>query len=141
MFIFTWEFDLYGYERYVPAQEDVGSVTLSVDYMTPDAFTEQQNIADVRELHRRIINEKRSYEKRNYERYDGVWLMLNYELKDGSTTQRSYYLLNTAAEAEDKTPRYAGAEYCQQLRGNQGAHRDAAGRDAGDGVSGVYRLL
>lgn len=85
-----------------PRQEDVGSVTLSVDYMTPDAFTEQQNIADVRELHRRIINEKRSYEKRNYERYDGVWLMLNYELKDGSTTQRSYYLLNTAAEAEDK---------------------------------------
>ena len=102
VFIFTWEFDLYGYERYVPAQEDVSSVTLSVDYMTPDAFTEQQNIADVRELHRRIINEKRSYEKRNYERYDGVWLMLNYELKDGSTTQRSYYLLNTAAEAEDK---------------------------------------
>lgn len=102
VFIFTWEFDLYGYERYVPAQEDVGSVTLSVDYMTPDAFTEQQNITDVRELHRRIINEKRSYEKRNYERYDGVWLTLNYELKDGSTTQRSYYLLNTAAEAEDK---------------------------------------
>ena len=102
VFIFTWEFDLYGYERYIPAQEDVGSATISVNYYIPGAFSEQQNITDVRELHQRIINEKHSYEKRNYEQYDGVWLTLSYELKDGGKMQRSYYLLRTAAEIEDK---------------------------------------
>lgn len=102
VFIFTWEFDLYGYERYIPTQEDINSATISVNYYIPGAFTEQQNIDGVRELHQRIINEKRSYEKRNYERYDGVWLTLSYELKDGSRMQRSYYLLRTAAEIDDK---------------------------------------
>lgn len=125
-----------------PRQEDVGSVTLSVDYMTPDAFTEQQNIADVRELHRRIINEKRSYEKRNYERYDGVWLMLNYELKDGSTTQRSYYLLNTAAEAEDKNSEiWLVQNIVNSSEAIKARTATPQARDAGDGVSGVYRLL
>lgn len=103
-FIFSWELDLYGYERRVPELDEVEAVTLTSPYyyIKNGRLCEEENIAQVLKLHQRMINEKKSYERRNYERYDGIWFTLKYELKDGGRLERNYYLLETAAELEDK---------------------------------------
>ena len=101
LFVFTCEFDLYGYERYVPAQEDVAWVELSSNYYSPDRFCEQQNISDAITLHCRLIAAKRGYERRNYERYDGIWMTMKYHLNSGREIERAYYVLDTPADIEN----------------------------------------
>ena len=101
LFVFSFEFDLYGYEKYIPAQEDVAWAELSSDYYAADRFCEAQNIADVLALHRQVIDDKRDYERRRYERYDGIWLQLKYHLNNGREIERGYYVLETPDELDD----------------------------------------
>ena len=90
------EADLFGVERRVPELEDVTSVYIRADYQLE--LDHPQDIAPVLELHRTILREgEPGYEPRL------IYTRIEYELKDGSTMERSYRVPYDAARLADPT--------------------------------------
>lgn len=81
VFALVLNFDLFGYERYVPAQEDV--VCVRFDGLE-GRVAEPENVADAIELHREALA------LRGKESGSGWNLEISYELKNGRTVRRSY---------------------------------------------------
>lgn len=101
------ELDLYGYERYIPDPSNVERVYVSNDsYYYSHSFdsegggtlSEPENIADVVELHRSIVEHKTWYENNEWRSADpeelryirSMYLSIDYELKNGKHITRSY---------------------------------------------------
>lgn len=97
------ECDLFGYEKRVPAAEDVEKV--SVLYQGDDLiFDEPENIQAIVQLHRNIIANKSlhelgfgasvavdyAYGKGEYANLNKTYINLEYTLKNGRTMMRSY---------------------------------------------------
>lgn len=82
------EFDLFGYEVKVPDAEEVDSVQIN-GYGDWTLLEDEENIADVIELHKSIINNKDIYESAGGAT---LYLSLEYKLKDGGTFERDYGL-------------------------------------------------
>jgi ABC-2 type transport system permease protein len=93
---FACEFDLFGFEKRVPAAEDVKDVLIQTSGDETD-LAAPENIEDFVALHSSIIAGKAYHESEN-EYTCGVYLV--YTMKDGSTLKRSY-ALSYNNEAED----------------------------------------
>jgi len=90
-FTLAFEFDLFGYERHIPAVEDISAVRLT----TGDSYLEQpENVKKAIALHQQIINNKVYNEKA--ENVSTVYIM--YILNDGSSVNRRYRLAGSQAD-------------------------------------------
>ncbi|MDD6189138.1 MAG: hypothetical protein PUB32_06120 [Clostridiales bacterium] len=103
LFITVMETDVFGYERRIPAIENVRSAQVEL-WGEPTSFTDVGDIADVMLLHERIINNKAQTEKSiycyysdsRYRAYDSsspYTLYISYQLDNGRTLDRRYTLL------------------------------------------------
>ena len=89
----AWEFDLFGYERRIPAPEEIAQVQIpSIGRSTDDP----EAIALYRQLHQRILDNKAHNENR-MDKGNGRYLSLVYTLKDGRELQRLYRVDSTKA--------------------------------------------
>lgn len=84
---FSWELDLWGFERRLPDEDDVASVTVSTN---GDSVTlkSRENIAAAIALHGGVI-ENKDYHERQEGRYQS-WLQLSYALSNGKVLVRTY---------------------------------------------------
>ena len=86
-------FDLFGYERYVPPEDRIGSVWISAngEYVYLKA---PENIARAREIHESIIAHKDDYtrDRMPYAWNYGIYCRIGYGLKDGGDVGRIYNL-------------------------------------------------
>lgn len=82
------EFDLSGYERYVPESGEVESVTVSGYSINGTTLAEPENIAALTGIHRQII----SHKAQNDADADAGEIWINYKLRDGKTVSRMYRL-------------------------------------------------
>jgi ABC-2 type transport system permease protein len=82
------EFDLFGYERYVPPSDAVASVSVQAN---GDAvvLSEPDNVRAMLALHADIIGDKAFHESKSE---NTCYLNLQYTLKNGMTVRRSYAL-------------------------------------------------
>lgn len=82
----AWEFDLFGYERRIPAPEEIAQVQIpSIGRSTDDP----EAIALYRQLHQRILENKAHNENRA-DKDSGRYIHLLYTLKDGNQIHRLY---------------------------------------------------
>ena len=87
------DLDITGYEKRVPAPQDVESVVIDTPYhneiyyaaLNNLTFSDEDSIAYITNLHKTIINE---YNTRNGVKYFGIC----YNLKNGRTIERVYHL-------------------------------------------------
>ena len=86
-FVFSCEFDLWGYERSLPDESRVTSVTISTngDSVT---LTEREHIIEAIRIHGEIVDNKDYHETKDGQ-YSS-WLSLTYQYADGETFVRSY---------------------------------------------------
>ena len=91
------ELDLTGFERRVPAPEEVRTVTLET--RGGQTVTQPENIEKAVRLHQSVVDHKAQHEP-DIHGY-GRWLTLRYELKNGQTLERTYYL--SVYEVDDPT--------------------------------------
>jgi len=110
------EFDLFGYERYVPKSDKVESVQIMAQYGDTAVLCERENLDAVRALHQRIVSEKDSNEamgeaQSRGECYNSIQLMLSYTLTDGRTAEREYEIFYNP----DGGPDYGTAGDAQAL--------------------------
>ena len=84
----TAEFDLTGFERRVPDPDRVEAVTVRL----PEGWSlrEPENIRRAVELHQNLVDHKTLHEPEIHQY--GDWILLHYELKDGGSMERAYYL-------------------------------------------------
>lgn len=82
------EFDLMGFERRVPEPEEVESLRFSAQGEW--TLTEEENLRQAVALHRSLVEHKSIHEPEIH--YYGDWLTLHYELKNGRSLERSYFL-------------------------------------------------
>lgn len=88
--LFSCELDVTGFEKHVPAADEVSSVSLSASGEME--LRESGNIALAIKLHQRLVDEKGLYESTDLSLspYGTQYVSFNYELKDGSHLRRSY---------------------------------------------------
>ncbi len=102
-FITAMEADLFGYERRIPAIEDVTNVSVDV-FGESTAFDATSDIADIIMLQERVINNKAQNEKNIHRFYSDISyrgtgnyytynLDICYLLDNGNTMTRSYELM------------------------------------------------
>lgn len=91
------EFDLFGYERYVPAPEKV--VSVKIDTSGDEVvLREPENILAACEVHREVTENKAINERDAWEIYGtqgdvyGEYVYFTYELSSGRTVERRYTL-------------------------------------------------
>ena len=102
--------DIFGLERYVPKAEDIDKVYISGHLDLVCNAEKYPNLCeDIIELHKAIAADK-DYVRNMDERWDWDgeevrWrsITIEYELKNGSTVERYYYLPMTVARAKDET--------------------------------------
>lgn len=85
---FSCEFDLFGYEKRLPAEGEIESVSLMISGDNT-LLSDTQNIESVLKLHESIIENKHYHES---EAGSTCYLYLTYTLKDESTMNRNYRL-------------------------------------------------
>ena len=88
------ELDIFGYEDYVPAPEQVQSVRLNYD--TGTVYKNAENIQLITELHQSIIDDKAINESSN----NSYGVSFSYTLQDGRTLGRRYSLSLDAQQLE-----------------------------------------
>lgn len=88
--LFGCELDVTGFEKNVPAADEVRSVSLSA--VGNMELHESENIALVTELHQRLVDEKKLYESTDLSLspYGTQYVSITYNLKDGSHLRRNY---------------------------------------------------
>lgn len=106
--VFAMEFDLSGYERYVPEVSEIASVQIS-SYYNQDLFSvsDEAHIADIVALHQGAVSLKKQQEaeRRNSDQddYDSSEFNFTYKLKNGRTITRHYTISAMEAEWRDET--------------------------------------
>ena len=95
---FSCEFDLFGYEKKVPAADNIEQVSLRVNGDN-SVLTEPQNIGNAVALHNSIIGNKAFHESSG----DGsAYMYMEYTLRDGTVIKRAYSLnYDTDGNADD----------------------------------------
>ena len=93
VFVAAFEFDLFGFERYMPKAEDIERVEL---WQGDTVLEEPENLVSVLELQQQIIDGKAENEA-----VEGHPVYINYVLKDGRRIQRYYSL--SSADIDDPT--------------------------------------
>lgn len=92
--MFCLRCDVFGYEKYVPEASEIKSVHLGGASIN-SALTDPENISEVLELHKSLIDHKQAYA--SIESSDGSYsISINYSMKDGSLVQRRYEITNSA---------------------------------------------
>ena len=91
--------DVFGITRWVPQAEDVKAVNLRLSYMFSVTLKEEEDIEDLIRLHELAADARLGGELRavntavELEDGDGTLIGIEYEMKDGSTAAREYYIL------------------------------------------------
>lgn len=88
LFMGVAELDVTGFERRIPAADAVKSVTVS--YNGKQIVSQPENIEKTVALHQNVVDHKAQHEP-DIHGY-GRWLNLRYELKNGKSLERTYYL-------------------------------------------------
>lgn len=91
------EFDLFGYERRVPEAGTVASVT--IDSYDGAEFRSAENLQSVCALHQSIVENKSLHESMTRSR--GFHIQFLYELKNGKTLSRTYFIANDESQYTD----------------------------------------
>ena len=82
------EYDLTGFERRVPDPAELEKVSILLP--EPAELHEPENLRRVTQLHRDLVEHKEIHEGEIH--YYGEWIRLRYEMKDGSSLERAYFL-------------------------------------------------
>ncbi len=96
--------DLFGYEKRIPAQEDVASVQVMTSYYdrgNDRSCSDPKVIEETISLHRAVLDNRKEAERvRSEETYYGCnRITLSYELKNGRTFSRTYQLWWTETDS------------------------------------------
>ena len=111
----AFEFDLFGYERRIPALEEIAEVQIpSIGRSTDDP----EAIALCRQLHQRILDNKAHNENRE-DNDSGRYLQLRYTLKDGRELQRLYRVDNSKAWVDSGNSELPLAQQISQLESSR----------------------
>lgn len=111
----AWEFDLFGYERRIPAPEEIAEVQIpSIGRSTDDP----EAIALYRQLHQRILDNKDHNENRA-DKSKGRYIYLFYTLKDGSQLARVYHVDNSKAWVDAGNSELPLAQQISQLESSR----------------------
>ena len=96
-FVCINEFDLTGYEKRLPAMDEIGSIHLN--YYDGCDYQEPENIEMVMDFHRQLIDEKMLNERAG----SAQQIRIDYILKDGSTFIRNYPISYEMEQQWDET--------------------------------------
>ena len=111
----AFEFDLFGYERRIPALEEIAEVQLpSIGRSTDDP----EAIALCRQLHQRILDNK-DHNENQADKDSGRYLHLLYTLKDGREIQRLYRVDNSKAWVDSGNSELPLAQQISQLESSR----------------------
>ena len=111
----AFEFDLFGYERRIPALEEIAEVQIpSIGRSTDDP----EAIALCRQLHQRILDNKDHNENQS-DKDSGRYLHLRYTLKDGRELQRLYRVDNSKAWVDSGQSELPLAQQISQLESSR----------------------
>ncbi len=91
-------FDLFGYEKHIPAAQDVTAVTITVDG-DPATLHEADNIALVTQLHKSIMSNRAIHSVATGADYAD--LRMTYDLTNGGSLTRYYQVSRTQAQIDD----------------------------------------
>ena len=111
----AWEFDLFGYERRIPATEEIAEVQIPAIGRSTD---DPEAIALCRQLHQRILDNKAHNENRE-DKENGRYVSLCYTLKDGSRLQRIYQVDNSKAWVDAGNSELPLAQQISQLESSR----------------------
>lgn len=93
VFLGMIEFDTFGQEKKVPDTNDIVSASVYGSYQL--TFTDSDDLSQVTEFHKQIVNSKNDMEsffKQNPFDIPAMYVDIRYELKNGSILRRSYRL-------------------------------------------------
>ncbi|MBO5496791.1 MAG: hypothetical protein J5967_05245 [Oscillospiraceae bacterium] len=91
--VLTAELDLFGAERFVPAAEQVESVGFLNGF-----YEEPENIRALTAYHRQLVEHRALHERDIHG--PGNWVDFSYNLKNGKTLTRRYYLASDPGQGE-----------------------------------------
>ena len=111
----AFEFDLFGYERRIPAPEEIAQVQIPAIGRSTD---DPEAIALCRQLHQRILDNKAHNENRAVAD-SGRYIYLSYKLKDGSQLQRIYYVDSSKAWVDAGQSELPLAQQISQLESSR----------------------
>lgn len=111
----AFEFDLFGYERRIPAPEEIAQVQIPAIGRSTD---DPEAIALYRQLHQRILDNKSHNENRAVAD-SGRYLRLCYTLKDGRELQRLYRVDNSKAWVDSGNSELPLAQQISQLESSR----------------------
>ena len=111
----AFEFDLFGYERRIPAPEEIAEVQIPAIGRSTD---DPEAIALCRQLHQRILDNKAHNENRAVAD-SGRYIYLSYKLKDGSQLQRIYYVDSSKAWVDAGQSELPLAQQISQLESSR----------------------
>ena len=111
----AFEFDLFGYERRIPALEEIAEVQIpSVGRSTDDP----EAIALCRQLHQRILDNK-DHNENQADKDSGRYIHLRYTLKNGRELQRLYRVDNSKAWVDSGQSELPLAQQISQLESSR----------------------
>ena len=111
----AFEFDLFGYERRIPALEEIAQVQIpSIGRSTDDP----EAIDLCRQLHQRILDNK-DHNENQADKDSGRYLHLRYTLKDGREIQRLYRVDNSKAWVDSGNSELPLAQQISQLESSR----------------------
>ena len=107
-----FRFDLTGYDKYLPAQDEIESIAVSVDHQVSCLY--DSNIyEDLRLEHaqmpcddetyaalKQFVNASLAYHKTNMQEAEGLWKQVRVRLKNGRTYTRGYSMYRKDVEQE-----------------------------------------
>ena len=111
----AWEFDLFGYERRIPAPEEIAQVQIPTIGRSTD---DPEAIALYRQLHQRIL-ENKDHNENQADKDSGRYLALVYTLKDGRELQRLYRVDNSKAWVDAGNSELPLAQQISQLESSR----------------------
>lgn len=92
LFLCAGEFDWYGYERNIPAPDEVSQVTLGGSGVTGMIADDPEHIAMVTALHHSIVDHKALHEQVERDHGARNYVRFNYQLKNGKYLAREYWI-------------------------------------------------
>ena len=108
--VFTMNTSFFGYETHIPKKENIEKATIYSYYYTEEPFTADESIIDgIISTHSDVINNN-VYTIRPTNRGELTRLHIKYQLKNGNTLHRAYYIgLEECAKKMD--PFYENIDY------------------------------
>lgn len=97
--LFGVEFNLFGQETRIPDESKIEIAYIRWNY--PVGGTDETQIAQVRDIHQKLIESKDEFEKLEKQGTNTTSVVVKYCLKNGSTLQRSYRVPVTDEKFED----------------------------------------